>query len=443
MNETVAILGGGIAGLTAALALSSRGYGVTIVDEAAHLGGRLTSNPLVLLLGCHTATWTLLEALATAPQADTRSVPLEFLRPDGARVRYSPLPLPSPLHTLAGTTLFQGFSLRDRWHLLTFLERTWEGDPPMPDDLESRTAEQWLIEIGQSEQARSTVWNPLSRFLLGDGLDRVSAALFMRTLRRSFFTGIRAGRMQVPSTDLSRLLITPLTEQLQSRGVSLRLATRATGVQCTRDRMTAIELENGERLTANHYVSALPFAAFRRLLPERLLTHYAYFQHIGRLETSRMIAVRLHVGERSSAASVVLLPQRAFHWVITRPHSDTNDGTTVLWMVAVGESQLFAASDTDVLEAARTDAAAAYPALAAAPWLSHHISRCSNTPLAVRPGTQLYRPIQQSPLANLFVAGAWTDTGWPPNLESAIASGERCAALIHSQHADVPSNRRS
>lgn len=437
MNGTVAILGGGIAGLTAALALSSRGYAVTIIDEAARLGGRLTTNPLMLLLGCHTATWTLLDTLATTSQADTPSVPLEFLQPDGTRIRYAPLPLPSPLNTLAGTSLFQGFSLRDRWHLLTFLERTWEGDPPMPDDLESRTAEQWLVEIGQSGHARTTVWDPLSRFLLGDGLDRVSAALFMRTLRRSFFTGLKAGRMKVPSTDLSALLVTPLVDRLQSRGVSLRLATRATGVQCSRDRVTAVELEDREKLTADYYVAALPFTSLRRLLPERLLTHYAYFQHMGRLESSGRIAVRLHIGKGSSAASVVLLPQRAFHWIISRPHASAKDGTTVLWMVAVGESELFAASDAEVLKAARADADAAYPFLATAPWLSHHISRFTDAPLAVKPGTQLYRPIQQSPLANLFLAGAWTDTGWPPNLESAIASGERCAALIDSYEAGV------
>jgi len=54
--------------------------------------------------------------------------------------------------------------------------------------------------------------------------------------------------------------------------------------------------------------------------------------------------------------------------------------------------------------------------------------------LSLKPGTALRRPIQQSPVPNLFIAGAWTDTGWPPNIESAIVSARRCAEII-SGHA--------
>src|SRR5215813_10353694 len=53
-----------------------------------------------------------------------------------------------------------------------------------------------------------------------------------------------------------------------------------------------------------------------------------------------------------------------------------------------------------------------------------------NAILSLKPGAKLHRPIQRSPIANLLVAGAWTDTGWPPNLESAIVSGNRCADAI-------------
>jgi hypothetical protein len=50
--------------------------------------------------------------------------------------------------------------------------------------------------------------------------------------------------------------------------------------------------------------------------------------------------------------------------------------------------------------------------------------------LPLGPGTKLLRPIPRSPIPNLLVAGAWTDTGWPANLESAVVSGERCADII-------------
>jgi hypothetical protein len=62
--------------------------------------------------------------------------------------------------------------------------------------------------------------------------------------------------------------------------------------------------------------------------------------------------------------------------------------------------------------------------------VSIHHRTVSNAILSLRPGAKLHRPLQQSPIANLLLAGSWTDTGWPPNLESAIVSGNRCADAI-------------
>ncbi|MGC4096595.1 MAG: FAD-dependent oxidoreductase [Nitrospira sp.] len=162
------ILGGGIAGLTAALSLAAKDHSVTVVEQDAHLGGRMWHAPPPILLEAHGATWSLIKTLGQdAVTRPLRHTPLEFLQSTGARIQFLHLPLPSPLNTLLGTTLFQGLSMRDRWHLLSFLERTWEQDPPLPNDLDSRVADEWLTSIGQSETARHGVWNSLARLLLG------------------------------------------------------------------------------------------------------------------------------------------------------------------------------------------------------------------------------------------------------------------------------------
>lgn len=431
MSRTVAVIGGGIAGLTAALGLSSRGYDVTILDEAARLGGRLAIEPLILLFSCHTATWSLLEQLDAAPLLRTlKHTPLEFLQPNGSRVQYAPLPLPSPLNTLVGTTLFQGLSMRDRWHLLAFLERTWERDPPLPNDLEGQAAEPWLAGIGQSEIARRSVWNPLSRLIVGGELANVSASLFMRTLRRHFFTGARASKIIVPSTDVSTLLITPLTERLRQQRVSVQLGVELTGLRFSNQRVTAAEIKNQETLVADYYVSALPFSRLRRLLPERIITHYAYFQQLGRLRACPMVTVHLQVDYCSARSGVILLPHGSFHWMITRPSIErTKEGTDV-YLVTVGDAGFLSSSDAAVLEKALAEVAAACPPLGKSAVIRHHITRISDAVLSVKPGTQQHRPLQQSPFSNLLLAGDWTDTGWPANLESAIESGNRCTAAI-------------
>ena len=431
MSRTVAVIGGGIAGLTAAFNLSAQGYQVTILEESSELGGRLTGTPAIPLFGCYTALRTLLDKLeATSLFRTSKHAALEFLQANGTCVQYAPLPLPSPLNTLVGTTLFQGLSMRDRWQLLAFFERTWERDPPMPDDLETKAAEPWLRGIGQSETALRDIWNPLSRFLLGDELAKVSASLFMRTLRRHFFTGARTSRIMVPSFDVSAFLIGALTERLKSRQVSFRLRTGVTGFRFANDRMTAVEILGREILSADLYVAAIPFSRLRQLLPERVLTHYAYFQQLGRLHTTTMVTVHLAVTRRAEGSRLILLPQRTFHWIITRAGEAQEQESTDVYLVAAGETSLLSSSDAAILDSAWADAAAVCPLLERSALISHRVHRIADTGLSVRPGAQRDRPLQNSPFINLFLAGDWTDTGWPANLESAVVSGNRCVAAI-------------
>lgn len=431
MSRTVLILGGGIAGLTAALRLAAIGHSVTVIEQADHLGGRLSKAPPPILLEAHKATWSLLNVLGKdAFVRDARHTPLEFLQSTGARTQFLHLPLPSPLNTLLGTTLFQGLSMRDRWHLLSFLERTWEQDPPLPNDLDLRVADEWLASIGQSESARQGAWNCLSRLLLGAALPQVSAGLFMRTLRRCFLTGARATKVIVPSHGLDSFLIRPLKAELDRLGVRLRLNTTATQLHFSQDRVTQVDLADRARLTADWYIAALPHHGLTSLLPERVVTHYAYFQQLGRLSESPLVLVRLHLAQPVDQTQLVLLQGKTFHWIIRHSDEERHEQAAVLWALAVDEPEVLAKSKDELIRLAQEDMRAAFPAPTTPRVIEADVVRLPSAILTSKPGLQQCRPLSTSPFANFFVAGAWTDTGWPANMESAILSGQRCAEAI-------------
>jgi uncharacterized protein with NAD-binding domain and iron-sulfur cluster len=127
---------------------------------------------------------------------------------------------------------------------------------------------------------------------------------------------------------------------------------------------------------------------------------------------------------------VVLLEQRTFHWLIHQPDETMKEGTSIAWVVAVGEGRLMEKHDDQLIRAAVEDTEAALSLASPATVLSSHCGRDPYGILDVRPGTQQYRPMQQSPFPNLLVAGDWTDTSWPAVLESAVLSGQRCAEAI-------------
>lgn len=431
MSGTVLILGGGVAGLTAALYLSARGHAVTVIEQAAHVGGRLCQAPPPLLLEAHHATWSLLNRLGKdVATRRLRHTPLEFLQSNGARRQFLHLPLPSPLNTLLGTTLFQGLSLRDRWHLLSFLERTWEQDPPLPNDLDLRVADEWLASIGQSEQARRGVWNCLARLLLGAALSQVSAGLFMRTLRRCFLTGAKATKLILPSHGPDSFILAPLKAQLDTMGVQFRLNTTASQLHFDRDRVARVESADRAGLTADWYIAALPRHHLTPLLPERIMTHYAYFQQLSRLSESPLVIVRLHLDQAIEQTQLVLLEQHTFHWMIRHPDEELHEQAAVVWALAVEAPDLLTQSNEALIRLALKDMEAAFPATLAPRLIEAEVVRQPQGYLTPKPATQQCRPLPNSPFPNFFVAGDWTDTGWPANLESAILSGQRCAEAI-------------
>lgn len=438
MPRTVLIIGGGPAGLTAAWRLATQGYAVTLVERSKRLGGRLlrsgaSANPCdaipPVFMGHQTATLALLKKLGTAdPTALSRDLRLEFLLP-GRRIECLMQPwLPAPFHTIIGLLLFGGLPLGDRWQLLDVIERSWEGDPSLPQNLDQRTADDWLTERKQSERARADVWTPLARFLIGDDVSTVSAAALISVFTRCFLTSRRHARLAVPTGTLHNLLLEPLIAHLAKSGATIRLNTAAVLLQIENDRVTGVKLLDGATLTADQYVMALPHQHLTAILPERVLTHYSYFQQLTQLSDSPALTVHLRIDTALQAPRVVLFARRTFHWLVSRPGPRRSG--TLISVVATGKPELFERTDQDLIALALDELAYAHPGSEAIKLIDGQVVREPRAFLTMSPGARVLRPLPQSPFQNLFIGGDWTDTGLPATLESAITSGTRCAEMI-------------
>src|SRR5262249_44837850 len=135
----------------------------------------------------------------------------------------------------------------------------------------------------------------------------------------------------------------------------------------------------------------------------------------------------IHAEQPCAAPRLILLNDLSFHSVlVTATGSDHTAFSLITTDTAFAQSR----SDTN-LDGIPVDLLRSLGLLAAESRIASIRRRTiPNAILSLKPGAKLHRPIQRSPIANLLVAGAWTDTGWPPNLESAIVSGNRCADAI-------------
>ncbi len=432
MKPTALVVGSTLAGLTTALRLGQRGYAVTLIEHAEprdHISARHTSSdhaPLVLM-GGHTATRALLETLGTSNdvQLDDQ-IGFELLLSDHRLIRLRRPPLPAPLHALAGLAIFAGMPARDRWRFLMWVERTWEQDPALQVDLDSHTAEAWLRGIGQSEYARAHIWSPLSRFLLGDDVNTVSAAVLLTTLMRHFLSSRSHSQLAIPLLSMDQLLHEPMRQALLDMGGTIQTEF-VDRIAFNMQRVTGIQPMTDNLRVADWYIVALPHQCVPALLPERLLTRFSYFQHIGELADTPAVAVHLWIDEAVQSPRLILLAGRTFHWICLKRVADTRQTHAVLMMTGPSGSDR---SNEDLLKSAEEDLRTALPAMSKSRRISHHIVRAPRACLSMRPGMTAHRPLQQSPFPNLFFAGEWTDTGIAATVESAVVSGERCAHAI-------------
>lgn len=422
--------------MTAAYRLAQQGHRVRVIDEAERLGGQLAAGdssslsfvPPVVPTGWHPATLALLDDLGAHDTTirPPRRAPIHLRTPSGGLVAWHNPPLPTIMRVILGVLTFRGLSVGDRWRFVVWLERTWEGDPALPADLGTRTAEAWLRAIGQSETARKDVWTPVSRLLLGDDLTTVSASALLAALRAAFCSKNRHGCLAIPEEGLDQIFIEPLRADLLRRGVTISLGRTLTAIACDAHRVTGVALRDGETIAADWYVAAVPHHTLTRLLPERALTRFSYFHNLEQLVDSPAVFVEMTIGNAVVGSRLILLADRNFHWMITKPE----DRSCVVSLVATGAAQCLEWSDEELMNRAAQDVHAAMPHLRDNPIRQRRLVRVGRAFLSLRPGVDALRPLQQSPFPNLLLAGDWTDTGLPPSLDGAVLSGHLCAETI-------------
>ena len=432
--QSVVILGGGPAGLTAAYHLTRRGYRVTIIERHPRLGNTSTNEDLgdasgpFTILGCHRATQALLHILhPTLQQSSGVEIPLEFHLHDDSLVHYPRTNFPAPLHTWVNLLKFAGLPWKERWRLASWVEQLWEGDAELPADLEQRTADEWLASIGQSTQTRRVVWNPLARWLTGNDLSTMSADAFVTSMKPFFLRTPSDSRILVMQDSLNACFVRPITDALTQVGATILRNTEATQLRYEREHISGVLLRDGALLQADWYVAALPPQQLTPLLPERWLTRYAYFQQLTELQSVDSTILYVDAEQPCATPRLVLLNDTSFHWVLATAAAPDRTSFSLI----TTDSQFAQARPDSDLDTVIPDLLRSLGLLIPESRIASTSRRTiPNAILSLRPGTKVHRPIQRNPITNLLLAGAWTDTGWPPNLESAIVSGNHCADAI-------------
>ncbi len=451
-RPTIAVLGAGLAGLSAAVQIVRRGGRAILLERRPGPGGRAFSftdphtgdildNGPHLFLGCYSATLKFLDVIGAREKIRfSRRLRIAFRDPDRGAFAFQCPGLPAPWHLLAGLLRNKGLNLSDRFLALRvgkyLRARRGTGYP----ELEDRTLADWLAGLGQNRAVRRVIWDPIATSALNEDPDLASAGVFARVLEETFFSGRgRSSAAGLARFGLSDLYGRPAIEYLKQNEGKVWFRARVTRIPIGPEGVQGVEMADGTRITADAYISTLAPRELLSVLPEGQIDTDAYFRNIRGLQTSPIISVHLWYDRRFLDEPFVGLLGTRTQWLFDRwsildNHRGAGEGSPKPKGAASGLSAVISAARdyidwpaSDIIRMVVADINRCFPAAASARLLRATTVKERHATISPRVGSCRLRPGPRGPIPNLVLGGDWTDTGLPGCVEGAVRSGERAA----------------
>jgi squalene-associated FAD-dependent desaturase len=441
----VVVVGGGLAGIAAACDLADAGLPVTLVEARPRLGGKtwsfrdeqtgmIVDNGQHVFLGCCTAYLRFLRRLgidkATRLQPRLR-VPIVTAEHGRATLEAAPL-LPAPLHLLPSFLCLPMLSWREKLNAARTLAAIALAGTRGRVACDHLSFADWLRQRGESENAITYLWNLITLPTLNEDCERASAGLAMMVFQEGLLRHAGGGRIGYATVGLSDLLCDAAARYLLERGATLKLGRRAVALEMDDERLAGARLVDGEVLPADQVVLALPHYALAGMAPAACRSH-PFFARAAQLGISPIVGVNLwldRVVTREPLAAVIGRDET--YWVFDKGallglHLAAGQYLTVS---ISGAQRWLDQSREQIIAQVRRDLEAAFPALRAAQISHALVIKERQATFAATPGSLAQRLPTETPVRGLYLAGAWTDTGWPATMEGAVRSGHAAAQAI-------------
>ncbi|HET7158566.1 MAG TPA: hydroxysqualene dehydroxylase HpnE [Burkholderiales bacterium] len=424
----VAIIGGGYAGMAAALTLSEAGVPVTVYEANSQLGGRARrveingialDNGLHILAGAYRETLHLVNSLHTNPASVLLRLPLDWRVHN--HFRFKAARLPAPLHLAAGLISVKGASWRERIAAARFIQAMRATRFQLAHDT---TVQALLSNHAQGESFVRHLWEPLCLAALNTPLARASAQVFLNVLRDGLDASADAGEMLIPRCDLSTLFPDAAAERLRARGHRVR--TSCTVESLHLDGLEVVVRARGESQRHTHVIVAVsPHRAIALLADLPSLA-----PAVAALEAFRyqpIYSVYLQFDGAVRLSWPMLGMSGLAQWLYDREAICAQRGLLGAVISAEGAHQHMTHGElAEVIHREIVDALGPLPPLA---W--HQVIAEKRATLECSVGLQ--RPSTHTALPNVHLAGDYTAGDYPATLEGAVRSGIKAAAQITSK----------
>jgi squalene-associated FAD-dependent desaturase len=457
-SQSVLVIGGGLAGLSCAVALAEASWRVRLLEKRPHLGGRATSYTLPdgsevdncqhVTLGCCTNLADFYRRVGAQDKIRFYDR-LYFVDAQGRRSVIESSPLLPPLHMAPSFLLFSALRLADKRVIaeaLLAISR-FAGRPP---GIEGISMLDWLERMRQTPAAIERFWRVVLVSALDEELSRIDARYGIDVFWKAFLSSKEGYRVGIPSVPLANLY-EGCRDAIVKAGGEVRLRCGGREIRVDANRFAGVVLDDGAEISADACVLAVPHDGVPALLPSDLNEWGARLANLQRIKTSPITGVHLWFDRKVMSEPFLTLLDHTTQWIFnksllcdgyetngagSRPMEraipESADGQ-YLQLVISASYGLVPLSRQQIIELCLRELRDVLPETRAARLLKGTVIKEVNAAFSPQPNVDDWRPGPSgSGVRNLFLAGDWTRTGWPATMEGAVRSGYLAAESLLS-----------
>ncbi len=442
------VIGGGLAGLAAGVALAESGWRVRLFEQRPFLGGRATSYVLPdgehvdncqhVTLGCCTNLEDFYSRIGAAGKIKFFDR-LLFLDPQGRSGEMQAGFLPAPFHLTGSFAAFAPLTLLDKLSIaramLDILRA--RGKPADLQENGGISMLEWLRRRAQTKRAIERFWRVVLVSALDEELDRTDARFGVDVFWKAFLSNSTGYRMGVPAVPLANLY-DGCKSEIERRGGEVTLRAPVRGLKMENGELAGVRFDEGREESADAYVFAVPHTALAELLPESVKQSDPSLVNLDKIKVAPITGVHFWFDRPVMNEPFVTLLDTTTQWIFNKTalYADSNGKENnpvsgqYLQLVISASYDLLQKSRQEIIDLCLKEVCEALPAARNAELVKATVIKEAAATFSPEPGVDRWRPKQQTSVPRLFLAGDWTDTGWPATMEGAVRSGYLAAEAL-------------
>ena len=435
--EPIVIIGAGWAGLAAAVKLIQHGHKVTVFESAKQSGGRARTvsfndmdvdNGQHLLIGAYTECLNLMKTVGVNTETALKRLPLLLTVIDKSNTKLilkSPS-LPAPLHLLYALVTAKGLKVKDKFAAINFGLYLKKKNYKFKEDI---TVKELFILTKQTSILIRQLWEPLCLATMNTSIETASANVFMRVFKDAFTNKTKDSDSLLPTTDLSHLFPNAAIDYIEKHGGNVYLKSRVENIEIKNDTVTSVVAKidnNPQVINTSQVIIATAPQNLKKLLTKHSTLNTTY-NRIEQLNYEPIVTVYLQYPKDVKIdLAMTGLSSTLSQWVFDRGAFCGQAGLISIVISAKGDHMSM--DDDTLTQNVHNEISVLFnskPVLE-----KSFVIREKRATFSCVKNINEIRPKNTTNVSGLFLAGDYTDTGYPATLEGAVRSGITASNLI-------------